>query len=95
MRVDLQASTSEGFLERVRTVNYYSKSFRGQIQEVREATELLLTISHFPYIHHGLACLRGVGGAGGGGGGSNIKKVGVFVISLRGVNFRFWSRLGC
>ena len=32
---------------------------------------------------------------GGGGGDSNIKKVGVLVVSLRGVNFRFWSRLGC
>ena len=31
----------------------------------------------------------------GGGGDSNIKKVGVLVVSLRGVNFRFWSRLGC
>ena len=30
-----------------------------------------------------------------GGGGSKIKKVGVLVVSLRGVNFRFWSRLGC
>ena len=28
-------------------------------------------------------------------GDSNIKKVGVLVVSLRGVNFRFWSRLGC
>ena len=26
---------------------------------------------------------------------SNIRKVGVLVVSLRGVNFRFWSRLGC
>ena len=34
-------------------------------------------------------------GGGGGGGDSNIKKVGVPVVSLRGVNFRFWSRLGC
>ena len=32
---------------------------------------------------------------GGGGGNSNIKKVGVLVVSLKGVNFRFWSRLGC
>ena len=32
---------------------------------------------------------------GGGGGDSNIKKVGVLVVSLRDVNFRFWSRLGC
>ena len=32
---------------------------------------------------------------GGGGVDSNIKKVGVLVVSLRGVNFRFWSRLGC
>ena len=30
-----------------------------------------------------------------GGGESNIKKVGMLVVSLRGVNFRFWSRLGC
>ena len=29
------------------------------------------------------------------GGDSKIKKVGVLVVSLRGVNFRFWSRLGC
>ena len=28
-------------------------------------------------------------------GDSNIKKVGVLVVSLRGVKFRFWSRLGC
>ena len=34
-------------------------------------------------------------GTVGGGGYSSIKKVGVHVISLRGVNFRFWSRLGC
>ena len=32
---------------------------------------------------------------GGGGWNWNIKKVGVLVVSLRGVNFRFWSRLGC
>ena len=33
---------------------------------------------------------------GGGGGGLECKKkVGVLVVSLRGVNFRFWSRLGC
>ena len=29
------------------------------------------------------------------GGDLNIKKVGVLVVSLRGVNFRFWSHLGC
>ena len=28
---------------------------------------------------------------GGGGGDSNIKKAGVLVVSLRGVNFRFWG----
>ena len=31
----------------------------------------------------------------GGGGDSKKRKVGVLVVSLRGVNFRFWSRLGC
>ena len=37
------------------------------------------------------------GGGGGGGGGRdlNIKQVGVLIVSLRGVNLRFWSRLGC
>ena len=32
---------------------------------------------------------------GGGGGDSNIKKVGVLVVSLRDVNLGFWSRVGC
>ena len=34
-------------------------------------------------------------GGGGGGGDSNINKVGMLFVSLRDVNFRFWSRLGC
>ena len=29
------------------------------------------------------------------GGDTNINKVGVLVVSLRGVNFGFWTRLGC
>ena len=32
---------------------------------------------------------------GGGGGESHIKGGGMLVISLRGVNFGFWSHLGC
>ena len=32
---------------------------------------------------------------GGGGGGSHMKQAGMLVVSLRGVNFGFWSRLGC
>ena len=43
-----------------------------------------------PSVKH-ICCSPG----GGGGGDSNIKKVGVFVVSLRGVNFRLWLRLGC
>ena len=35
------------------------------------------------------------GGGGGGGGDSDMKWTGMFVVSLRGVNFGFWSRLGC
>ena len=35
------------------------------------------------------------GGGGGGGGNSHLKGAGMLVISLRGVNLRFWSRLGC
>ena len=31
----------------------------------------------------------------GGGGHSHMKQTGMLVVSLRGVNFGFWSRLGC
>ena len=31
----------------------------------------------------------------GGGGDSHMEGAGMLVVSLRGVNFRFWSRLGC
>ena len=30
-----------------------------------------------------------------GGGDSYMKQTGMLVVSLRGVNFGFWSRLGC
>ena len=32
---------------------------------------------------------------GGGGEHSHMKQTGMLVVSLRGVNFGFWSRLGC
>ena len=32
---------------------------------------------------------------GGGGGYSHMKQTGMLVVSFRGVNFGFWSRLGC
>ena len=36
------------------------------------------------------------GGRGGGGPGTpHMKGVGMLVVSLRGVNFGFWSHLGC
>ena len=34
-------------------------------------------------------------GRRGGGGGPHIKGVGMLVVSLRGINFGFWSHLGC
>ena len=34
-------------------------------------------------------------GGGGGGEDSHIKRGGMFIVSLRGVNFGFWSHLGC
>ena len=34
-------------------------------------------------------------GPGKGGGTSHMKGVGMLVVSLRGVNFGFWSHLGC
>ena len=30
-----------------------------------------------------------------GGGGLHMKGVGMLIVSLRGVNFRSWSHLGC
>ena len=33
--------------------------------------------------------------SGGPGGTLHMKGLGMFVVSLRGVNFRFWSHLGC
>ena len=38
--------------------------------------------------------LRWAGGPGGGG-TPHMKGVGMLVVSLRGVNFGFWSHLGC
>ena len=37
---------------------------------------------------------NGVGVLPGGGGNSYMKQTGMLVVSLRGVNFGFWSRLG-
>ena len=34
-------------------------------------------------------------GGGGGGGTPHMKVVRMLVVSLRGVNFGFWSHLGC
>ena len=31
----------------------------------------------------------------GGGGDSHMKQTGMLIVSLRGVNFGFWSHLGC
>ena len=38
---------------------------------------------------------QGLPRGGGGGGDSHMKETGMLVVSLRGVNFGFWSRLGC
>ena len=35
------------------------------------------------------------GGGGGGGEDSHMKRARMLVVSLSGVNFRFWSLLGC
>ena len=40
-----------------------------------------------------MALWRGLGE--GGGGDSAYEMVGMLVVSLRGVNFGFWSHLGC
>ena len=37
----------------------------------------------------------GLGFKPGGGEGGDSHRKGVLIISLRGVNFRFWSHLGC
>ena len=43
----------------------------------------------------GFEALETPRGGGGGGGDSDMKWTGMLVVSLRGVNFGFWSRLGC
>ena len=43
----------------------------------------------------GLACERPTGSPKGGGGTPHMKGVGMFLVSLKGVNFGFWSHLGC
>ena len=54
-----------------------------------------------PELSHPIDCLYFaddvivVTAGGGGGGGSHMKQTGVLVVWLRGVNFGFWSRLGC
>ena len=40
-------------------------------------------------------CYRRALYPGGGGGNSHMKQMGMLVVSLWGVNFGFWSRLGC
>ena len=42
-------------------------------------------------LHHPVGAWDG----GGGGGGSNLKGAGMLVATPRGVNFGFWSHLGC
>ena len=39
--------------------------------------------------------MRGISSGGGGGGESHMKGAGMLVVSLRGLNFGFWSHLGC
>ena len=42
-----------------------------------------------------LVATQGITGNHPVGGTPHIKGVGMLVVSLRGVNFRFWSHLGC
>ena len=42
-----------------------------------------------------IAIQPGWGVGGGGGGTPHMKVIRMLVVSLRGVNFEFWSHLGC
>ena len=54
---------------------------------------------YLPWPERVLLKIQGIiipkGKGGGGGGGLSYERGGMLVDSLRGVNFRFWSRLGC
>ena len=51
---------------------------------------------YLPWPERVLLKIQGIiKGKGGGGGGLSYERGGMLVDSLRGVNFRFWSRLGC
>ena len=66
-------------------ISFYKE---GNKQKQRRRLFVLLKIAwHAP---------GGGGGVGGGrGGDSHMKQTGMLVVSLRGINFGFWSRLGC
>ena len=55
---------------------------------VMTAVQPFFTSSRDNYSGKKLACEPG-------GGDSHMKQTGMLVVSLRGVNFGFWSRLGC
>ena len=50
---------------------------------------------HFIASHCDDAIITSRGGGGGGGCDSQMKWTGMLVVSLRDVNFGFWSRLRC
>ena len=49
---------------------------------------------HFPYLKF-MVHVTFPWGKWGGGGDPHMKGVGMLVVSLRGINFGFWSHLGC
>ena len=64
------------------------------VAETSEVQLCLTPVRRIPYL---TAFIFSVIQSPGGGGRGNpyMKGVGMLVVSLRGVNFGFWSRLGC
>ena len=62
------------------------------VAETSEVQLCLTPVRRVPYL---TAFIFSVIQSRGGGGNPYMKGVGMFVVSLRGVNFGFWSHLGC
>ena len=76
--------------EAVEIYNQYAK-IEGNLDRTSLVNERLKAC----HSQHHISCRIPEGGGGGGrGADSYMKQTGMLVVSLRGVNFGFWSRLG-
>ena len=91
---------SEGFPNMVLSTETFNQSVRTEYSEAVNVRYTFQPLWVSAYAYGSLFTIHGhimtPGGRGGGvGGESHMKQTGMLVVSLRGVNFGFWSRIGC